>query len=101
MCAVIALVFSVIIEGQLKENSWQTSPWIHLVHEFHPKKAHEEYEYTGYRHSRPAEHSLDKKLIKHEIELVTCNSKRYFYLYLSNDYEEHQKNTHTMNMTKC
>lgn len=67
MCAVITLVFSVTVEGQLKENSWQTSAWIHLVQEFHPKKAHEEYEYTGYRHGRNAEHSFDKKLIKYGI----------------------------------
>lgn len=69
------------------------SPWIQLVQEFHPKKAHEEYEYTGYRHSRHAEHSFDKRLINHEIG-TTCNSRRYFYLYLSINYEECQRNSH-------
>lgn len=93
MCAVIALVFSVTSKGQLEENSWQTSPWMQLVQELHPKKAHEECKHTAYRHSGHAEYSFDKRLIKHEIGRI-CNSKRYFHLYLSINYDEYQKNSH-------
>lgn len=61
------LVFSVTTEGQLEENSWQTSPGMQLVQELHPKKAHEECAHTGYKRSRHTEHSFDMRLIKHEI----------------------------------